>query len=131
MKKTSVTSVESYISAQPKERRAALERVRRIIRRAIPGAEEGISYQIPTYKLQGRAVIYFAGWKEHYSLYPVTADVVEALGDRLGDVEIKNSTIGFPFDGPVPATLIARIAKFRAREESKRQKARVASKKSK
>ncbi len=130
MKKMSVTSVASYIAAQPKERRAALERVRRIIRRAIPDAEEAISYKIPAYKLQGRAVIYFAGWKEHYSLYPVTADVVEALGDRFGDVDIRNSTIRFPFDGPVPATLIARIAKFRAREESKRQKARVMSKKS-
>ena len=129
MKKTSVTPVASYIAAQPKERRAALERVRRIIRRAIPGAEEGISYKIPAYKLQGRAVIYFAGWKEHYSLYPVTADVVEALGDRLGDVEIKNSTIRFPFDGPVPATLIARIAKLLAAKAVKRQKERAASKK--
>jgi len=131
MKKMSVTSVASYIAAQPKERRAGLERVRRIIRRAIPGAKEGISYQIPTYKLQGRAVIYFAGWKGHYSLYPVTADVVEALGGRLGEIQIKKSTIRFPFDEPVPATLIARIATFRAREESKRQKARAASKKSK
>ena len=131
MKKTSVTSVASYIAAQPKERRAALERVRRVILRAVPTAEEGISYKIPTYKLQGRAVIYFAGWKEHYSLYPVTADVVEALGDSLGEVEIKNSTIRFPFDEPIPATLIARIAKFRAREAGKRHKARAASKKSK
>jgi uncharacterized protein YdhG (YjbR/CyaY superfamily) len=131
MKKTSATSVESYIAAQPKERRAALERVRRIIRRAIPGAEEGISYQIPAYKLQGRAVIYFAGWKEHYSLYPVTADVVEELGGRLREIEIKKSTIRFPFDEPVPARLIARIAKFRAGEEGKPQKARAASKKSK
>jgi uncharacterized protein YdhG (YjbR/CyaY superfamily) len=130
MKKTSVTSVVSYIAAQPKERRAALERVRRIIRKAIPGAEEGISYQIPTYKLQGRAVIYFAGWKEHYSLYPVTADVVEALGGRLGEIEIKKSTVRFPFDEPVPATLIARIAKFRAGEAGKPRKARAASKKS-
>jgi uncharacterized protein YdhG (YjbR/CyaY superfamily) len=56
------------------------ERVRRIIRRAIPGAEERISYQIPTYTLQDRAVIYFAGWKEHYSFYPVTVEMVEALG---------------------------------------------------
>jgi hypothetical protein len=59
MKKTTISSVARYIAAQPKERRAALERVRRIIRRAIPGAEEGISYKIPAYKLQGRAVIYF------------------------------------------------------------------------
>jgi hypothetical protein len=59
MKKTTISSVARYIAAQPKERRAALERVRRTIRRAIPGAEEGISYKIPAYKLRGRAVIYF------------------------------------------------------------------------
>jgi uncharacterized protein YdhG (YjbR/CyaY superfamily) len=129
MKKTSATSVASYIAGQPKERRAALERVRRILRKAIPGAEEGISYGIPTYRRGGRAVIYFAGWKEHYSLYPVTADVAAALGDRLEPFAITKSTIRFPFDKPVPATLIARIAKFRAREAGKRQKARAASKK--
>ena len=125
----SVTSVASYIAAQPKERRAALERVRRIIRRAIPGAEEGISYKIPAYKLQGRAVIYFAGWKEHYSLYPVTADVVEALGDRLGELEISKGTIRFPFDEPIPVRLIARIAKLLAGKAMKRQKEKVALKK--
>ena len=125
----SVTSVASYIAAQPKERRAALERVRRIIRRAIPGAEEGISYKIPAYKLQGRVVIYFAGWKEHYSLYPVTADVVEALGDRLGELEISKGTIRFPFDEPIPVRLIARIAKLLAAKAVKRQKERAASKK--
>jgi uncharacterized protein YdhG (YjbR/CyaY superfamily) len=129
MKKMSVTSVASYIAAQPKERRAALERVRRIIRRAIPGAEEGISYKIPAYKLQGGAVIYFAGWKEHYSLYPVTADVVEALGDRLGELEISKGTIRFPFDEPIPVRLIARIAKLLAGKAMKRQKEKAALKK--
>jgi uncharacterized protein YdhG (YjbR/CyaY superfamily) len=129
MKKMSVTSVASYIVAQPKERRAALERVRRIIRRAIPGAEEGISYKIPAYKLQGGAVIYFAGWKEHYSLYPVTADVVEALGDRLGELEISKGTIRFPFDEPIPVRLIARIAKLLAGKAVKRQTEKAASKK--
>jgi uncharacterized protein YdhG (YjbR/CyaY superfamily) len=122
MKKTSKATVVSYIAAQPKERRAALERVRRIIRKTIPGAEEGISYGIPTYRLDGRVVIYFAGWKEHYSLYPVTADVVAALGDRLEAFEIKKSTIRFPFSESVPATLIAGIVKFRARESGKRKR---------
>lgn len=61
----------------------------------------------------------------------MTADVVEALGDRFGELEIKKSTIRFPFDEPVPAMLIARIAKFRAREAGEPQKARAASKKSK
>ena len=91
-----------------------LARVRDIIRRAIPDAEETISYKIPTYRLHGRVVLYFAGWKTHYSLYPVSAGVLAAIKVPPGKYEIKNSTIRFALDKPVPATLIARIAKLRA-----------------
>jgi uncharacterized protein YdhG (YjbR/CyaY superfamily) len=98
-----------------------LTRVRRIIRRAIPGAEEVISYKIPTYKRDGRAVLYFAGWKEHYSLYPVSASLLAALDFPGGTYEVRNSTIRFPLDKPVPATLIARIAKLRAAEAGKKK----------
>jgi uncharacterized protein YdhG (YjbR/CyaY superfamily) len=129
MKKIRIRSVASYIAAQPNERRPTLERVRRTIRRAIPRAEEDISYGIPTYRLHGRAVIYFAGWKEHYSLYPVTADVVAALGDRLEKFEIKKSTIRFPYDTTMPVTLIGGIAKSRAKEAENAEKPRAASKK--
>jgi len=116
MNRTTVPSVAGYIARQPKGSRSVLTRVRRIIRRAIPGAEEAISYKIPTYKLHGHAVLYFAGWKAHYSLYPVSADLVAALGVPQGKYEIRKGTIRFPLDKPVPATLIARIAKRRARE---------------
>src|SRR5215467_10074426 len=111
MAKTAVLSVTSYIAGQPRHARAVLSRVRGIIRRAIPDAEETISYKIPTYKVNGRAVLYFAGWKAHYSLYPVSAGLLKALDVPLGKYAIKNSTIRFPLDEPVPATLIARIAK--------------------
>ena len=114
MTKAAVTSVTSYIAGQPRSARAVLTRVRRIIRRAIPDAEEVISYKIPTYKLHGRAVLYFAGWKAHYSLYPVSAGLIAALDVPAGKYEIRNSTIRFPLDKPVPAALIARIAKHRA-----------------
>ncbi len=116
MTKIAVPSVARYIASQPKGTRSVLTRVRRIIRRAIPGAEEAISYKIPTYKVHGRAVLYFAGWKAHYSLYPVSADLVAALGVPPGKYEITKGTIRFPLDQPVPATLIARIAKRRASE---------------
>jgi uncharacterized protein YdhG (YjbR/CyaY superfamily) len=114
MAKTAVPSVTGYIAAQSKAARPVLTRVRRIIRRAIPDAEEAISYKIPTYRLHGRAVLYFAGWKAHCSLYPVSAALVAALGVPPGKYEIRNSTIRFPLDKRVPATLIARIAKHRA-----------------
>ena len=70
---------DEYIAGFPPRVRAVLRRVRSAIRKAIPGAEEAISYQMPTYKLNGRPVIYFSGWKEHYSLYPADTRVIARL----------------------------------------------------
>jgi uncharacterized protein YdhG (YjbR/CyaY superfamily) len=92
----------------------SLQRVRQTIRKAIPGAEETISYKMPTYKLDGRAVLYFAGWKKHYSLYPLTARV-EAAFD-LSRYDVEKGTIRFPLAEPVPVKLIEGIAKLRALE---------------
>ena len=108
-------TVRAYVAGFPRPVRALLERVRGAIRRALPGAEEAISYGIPAYRLHGRAVIYFAGWKQHYSLYPANARLVAAFEDELLPYEVNNKgTIRFPLSEPVPAKLIARIAKFRA-----------------
>jgi len=114
-------SVEDYLAAQPAPARAVLEKVRGAIRRALPKAEETISYNIAAYRLAGRTVIYFAGWKKHYSLYPATAAVREALGSELEPYEIEKGTIRFPLDGPVPARLIARVARVRAAEAPKKR----------
>ena len=72
MAEPDVKSVDQYIASQPAAVQRMLTRVRSTIRNAVPGAEEVISYKIPTYKLHGRPVLYFAGWKQHYSLYPCT-----------------------------------------------------------
>ncbi|HTC86748.1 MAG TPA: DUF1801 domain-containing protein [Bryobacteraceae bacterium] len=120
-------SVDEYIAAQPAAAQDILGRVRSAIRKAIPRAEEMISYKIPTYKLQNRPVLYFAGWKQHYSLYPITDRVVAAFNADLAPYEITKSTIRLPLSLPVPVTLIARIAKFRAKEEAQRAKAKLVS----
>ena len=87
------------------------------MRKALPTAEEVISYQIPAYKLNGRVVIYFAGWKEHYSIYPAQRRLVAAFKTRLAPYEVNNKgTIRFPLSEPVPARLIEAIATFRAQE---------------
>jgi uncharacterized protein YdhG (YjbR/CyaY superfamily) len=83
MAKTAFKSVDEYIAAQPEALQAVLRRVRNAIRKAVPEAEEAISYQMHAYKLQGRAVIYFAGWKRHYSLYPAKESVVAAFRNEL------------------------------------------------
>ena len=117
MANTDFKSVEHYIASRPAADRPTLQRVRSAIWKAIPAAEEGISYQIPVYKLPGGAmVIYFAGWKEHYSLYPATAGVIAAFERELAPYELSKGTIRFPLSKPVPVKLIVAIAKLRARE---------------
>ena len=125
MPKTVFGSVKDYIAAQPVAAQPALKRVRSIIRKALPAAEEGISYAIPTYKMQGHAVIYFSGWSKHYSLYPAGASLVGAFHDELAPYKINKATIRFPLAQPVPVKLIERIAKFRAAEIAKKQKSSV------
>lgn len=116
MAKPDFQSVDEYIASQPRAARGVLGCVRSVIRKALPRAEEVISYKIPTYKLHGDAVIYFAGWKQHYSLYPVSDHVVEAMKDDLAAYKVNKATVRFLLSEPVPVKLIERIAKFRAKE---------------
>ena len=126
MAKTDFKSVDEYIASQPEAAQGILKRVRSTIRKAVPGAEEVISYQIPTYKLRGGPVIYFAGWKQHYSLYPCTDRVVAAFRDDLAPYEINKSTVRFPLSKPVPVKLIEGIAKVRAQEVAVRERVKTA-----
>ena len=122
MAKNDSRSVEEYLASQPEGTQGALQRVRSAIRNAVPDAEETISYEMPTYKLQGRVVLYFAGWRKHYSLYPATDGILTAFKDELAPYEIEKRTIRFPLDEPVPVALIGRIAKLRAKEVAEREK---------
>jgi uncharacterized protein YdhG (YjbR/CyaY superfamily) len=126
MAKTDFKSVDEYIASQPEAAQGILERVRSTIRKAVPGAEEVISYKIPAYKLQGGPVLYFAGWRKHYSLYPATARVVAAFKDDLAPYEVNKGTIRFPLSPPVPVKLIEGIAKVRAKEVAEREKPKAA-----
>ena len=120
-------NIDEYIAGFPPAVQRVLKRVRRTIRKALPAADEGISYQIPTYKLHGRYVLYFAGWKQHYSLYPSTDRLVAAFRDELAPYEVNNKgTIRFPLSEPVPVKLIEGIAKFRAKEVAERAKIKAA-----
>lgn len=108
-------SVDEYIASKQEPARGLLSAVRDAIRGALPDAEESISYGMPTYKIAGAPVIYFAGWKKHYSLYPVSADLITSLPE-LSAYEIEKGTIRFQLSQPVPTDLIARIATLRAEE---------------
>jgi len=126
MAKTDFKSVDEYIATHPEDVQSILQRVRSTIRKAVPGAEEVISYQIPAYKLPAGPVLYFAGWKQHYSLYPATDRVVAAFKDDLAPYKVSKGTIRFPLSQPVPVKLIERIAKFRAKEAATRARAKLA-----
>lgn len=121
MAKTDYQSVDQYLAAQPEAAQATLQRVRSVLRRALPGADEVISYQIPTYKLHGKAVIYFAGWKEHYSLHPVSGSVAAAFARELEPYEVNGKgTVRFPYGGRVPTKLLESIAKLLAKNTLER-----------
>jgi uncharacterized protein YdhG (YjbR/CyaY superfamily) len=126
MAKSDFKSVDEYIASQPDSVQGILERVRSTIRKAVPEAEEVISYKIPAYKLQAGPMLYFAGWKQHFSLYPATANVVAAFKDEIALYVVSKGTIRFPLSQPVPVKVIGRIAKFRAKEVAEREKASAA-----
>jgi uncharacterized protein YdhG (YjbR/CyaY superfamily) len=128
MAKTEYQSVD-YIAAQPTPAQPVLARVRAAIRKALPDATEGISYQIPVYRLDGVMVLYFASFQQHYSIYPATERLIAALEDELAGLLHSKATIRFPLADPVPTRLIARIAKLRAAEVGERMMAKAAKKK--
>lgn len=128
MAQTSDTSVDDYIAAQREELRPVLEQVRAAIRKAVPDAVETISYQMPAYKAAGGVVIFFAGWKEHFSLYPFADDVVAQFAKELAPYERSKGTIKFPLSQKPPLKLIEKLAKARAADTQKRFEAKQAAK---
>jgi uncharacterized protein YdhG (YjbR/CyaY superfamily) len=126
---TDFRSIDEYIAAQPAASQVALGRVRCAIRAAAWGAEEGISYKIPAYTLHGVVVLYFAGWKQHYSIYPASDRLVATFKGELDRYKASKGTLRFPLSEPVPVQLIERIARFRAKEIAERKHAKAATSK--
>ncbi len=84
MSKAAADSVDAYLARQPPEVRAILERVRATIRKAVPAAEECIDHRIPTFRLHGKNLVHFAGWANHWALYPGSGKTVGRVCGRLG-----------------------------------------------
>ena len=117
MPKPRFQSIDEYIHGQPAHVQPHLVRIRAAIRRALPRAEEYISYNLPSYRLAGKPVIYFAAWKQHYSVYPVSAALIASLHPDVPH-EVEKGTVRFPYTAPVPVRLIDGIVKLRAAEVS-------------
>jgi uncharacterized protein YdhG (YjbR/CyaY superfamily) len=112
------TSVDDYLAALSEAPRAALEKLRRIIRAAAPEATETISYQMPAFKLHGRFLVSYAAFKNHCSLFPASKAVLEAYGEELDPYFSGKGTIRFTTDKPLPAALVKKIVKTRIKENA-------------
>ena len=110
-------TIDEYIAGFPKPVQARLQKIRTTIRKAAPKAEEAIKYQIPTFVLNGKNLIHFAGFKEHIGLYPAPRDAEEFAGE-LEAYEGGKGTLRFPHDQPIPLRLIARIVRFRVSQRA-------------
>lgn len=120
-KRTAPKDIDDYIAGFPEEVQKILKKVRTTIRQTAPEAEETISYQIPTFKLNGTYLIYFAGFKNHISLYPAPRGA-EEFKKELSAYEGGKGTVQFPLDQPIPYDLIKRIVKFKVKENQEKAK---------
>ena len=107
-------TIDEYIQTFPEEVQIILEKMRQTIRKAAPEAEEAISYQIPTFKLNGN-LVHFAAFKNHVSFFP-TARGVEAFKKELSRFKGSRGTVQFPLDRPIPYDLVRKITVFRRKE---------------
>jgi uncharacterized protein YdhG (YjbR/CyaY superfamily) len=110
------TTVADYIGRTPPPARRALKQLRAAIRVAAPGITERISYRIPTFDLDGRYLLYIAAFREHVSVYPVTAGMLAKYGRAIAPYRAGKGTLRFPLDEPIPTDLVTRLAKVRVRE---------------
>jgi uncharacterized protein YdhG (YjbR/CyaY superfamily) len=117
-------TIDEYLAALSREKRAALEKLRRTIKSAAPRAEECISYQIPAFRLDGRMLVWFGASANHCAFYP--GAVVEAHKDELKDYTTSKGTIRFQADNPLPAALVRKLVKARIERNAARQRAAAA-----
>ena len=105
---------DDYLAAVTKDRRTALQKLRKAIKRAAPKAEECISYQLPAFRLNGKFLVAYGAATNHCAFYP--GSTVKALKDELKGYDTSKGTIRFPANKPLPSTLVRKLIKLRIEE---------------
>jgi uncharacterized protein YdhG (YjbR/CyaY superfamily) len=113
--------VEEYLAGLAEPERAALERVRALIRAAAPEATEAISYQMPAFKDRGRGLVGYAAFKDHCSLFPMSTKVFDDLGSELAAYRSSKGTIRFTVQDPLPDSVVTRVVQARLAENEARR----------
>ena len=116
------TTVDAYLATLPDDRRGPMEQLRETIRAAAPDATEVITYKMPGFKRNGRFLVSYDAFKQHYSLFPSSDPMVEQLGDELAPYLAGRGTIRFPASRPIPLDLVRRIVEIRVAENEAEQK---------
>lgn len=108
--------IDTYLARVPEDKREALERLRRQILAAAPGAQECIAWQMPSFRHEGRLLVCFGAARRHCSLYPMSASVIADHEDLLTKHDTSKGTIRFQPDKPLPAALVRKLVKARIAE---------------
>jgi uncharacterized protein YdhG (YjbR/CyaY superfamily) len=111
-------TVDEYIGSFPADVQKVLQKIRKTIHKAVPKAEEKISYQIPAFNLEGRYLVYFAGWKSHVSVYPLP-EADDEFERELAPYRSGKGTVKFPLNQPIPYDLIGRLAGLLAQQRGR------------
>jgi uncharacterized protein YdhG (YjbR/CyaY superfamily) len=113
------TSIDEYLERFPPEVQQRLQSMRRTVKKAAPKAEETISYKIPAFRLNGM-LVWFAAFKNHIGFYP-GAEATKVFKDKLSAYKTAKGSVQFPFDQPLPLTLVTQIVKFRVEQNLSRK----------
>ena len=116
--------VDRYLAGLPADQRDALQGLRLHLRRLLPGAVETISYGMPAFKVDGRAVVWFAGWKAHCSMYPLTDTFLAAHADALQGYRRTKGSLHFQADAPLPEALVEELVRARLADLEREERSR-------